>query len=68
MKVLNGQEFRLAGLDPSNFRQELALRAVPITTRVVRGVLLTTMVALIEMPTENRGPAIDYVIYDLSLS
>jgi hypothetical protein len=57
MKVAGGQEFSLAGCQPTLARLCLALRAVPISARVVRDGLMTTAQAGIPVPTQCYGSA-----------
>ena len=58
MKVPRVEEMLPTLLDPLFLRERLTLRTVPVATRVVRGVLVATRVALVEMSAEGRRAAL----------
>jgi hypothetical protein len=55
MEVASGQEFSLAGRQPTLARLGLALGAVPISARVVRDGLMTAARACIPVATQRCG-------------
>jgi len=57
MEVAGGQEFSLAGRQPTLARLGLALGAVPISARVVRDGLMSTAQARIPVATQCCGAA-----------
>src|SRR6266496_3323083 len=57
MEVAGGQEFALAGRQPTLARLRLALGAVPISARVVRDSLMIAVRAGIAMTTQRCGAA-----------
>lgn len=57
MEMCCRQDPLLTGIDPALLRERLALRAVPIATRVIRRSGITTLVADIKMATERCRPA-----------
>jgi hypothetical protein len=58
MKVVHRQEPLETTLDPACLRERLALRAMPIAARVVRGLLVTAGNAHVEVSAERGGPAL----------
>ena len=58
VEIGNGQELRLPLGEPLGAGRGLALGATAITTRVEYFDPMSTSVTLIEMTTQNRGPAI----------
>src|SRR4051794_37348173 len=58
MKVLYGQQFLCAQLNPLLASVDLALRTMPVTTRVERDGLMTTLRAAIHMATQGRSAAV----------
>jgi hypothetical protein len=57
MEVSHWQQFGLSIRKPSGARQSLALRTMPVATRVVGDAGRTTIIALLDMATERRRPA-----------
>jgi len=57
MEVAGGQEFSLAGRQPTLARLGLALGTVPISARVVRNGLMSTAQACIPVATQCCGAA-----------
>ena len=57
MEVRNGEKLTLPCLDPLFFFQELALGAVPVSTRVIRYLHVAAVLALVHVSPEFRGPA-----------
>ena len=57
VEVFDRQQFGVAILQPLRTRQRLALRAVAVAAAVERDALVTAGVALLDMPTQRRGPA-----------
>ena len=56
MHVRHVEELALPGREPPGTRLRLALRTVPIPTRVVRDGPMSAGAALIDMPAERGGP------------
>ena len=54
MKVRHWQEFDTSCFDPTFFGERLALRAVPVATRMVDRSTRSTAVASLPVPTESR--------------
>ena len=59
MVVFDGQEVLLLSLEPSSLIQALAFWAVPIPTRVVRELLVSAAITLVEMAAQGSGAAVE---------
>jgi len=57
MEILAVEEFRLPFLDPLGASQRLTFWAVTIAAGAVTVTLVATLIALLEVPAEGRGPA-----------
>ncbi len=58
MKVLDGQQFLCAQLNPFIASVDLALRTMPVTTRVERDGSMTTLRTAIHMAAQGRSTAV----------
>src|SRR3954449_11632328 len=58
MKVLDGQEFLCAQLNPLVASVDLALRTMPVTTRVERDGSMATLSTAIHMAAQSRSAAV----------
>jgi hypothetical protein len=57
MEIGDRQQLGLARIEPVDARQGLALRAMPVATRVVRATNQSAVDAVLDMPTQHRRSA-----------
>ncbi len=67
VEVLDGNEVGLPIFQPLRAHQRLTLRAVPISTTIERDTLVTTVITLLDVPTECGCSATLYRAHDAAL-